>query len=113
MLTRSNLVAVRLVSLASAMLAGLVLMGPAPARAQGETAAGALIGGATGALIGGAVTGRAGGVAAGAIIGGTAGAVIGSQQERRRAFYFWGNNGRCYLNQGNGNVVRVSRNNCM
>lgn len=113
MLTRFTL-ATPVLPLAAALLAGAMLMADAaPARAQGETIGGALIGGTAGAIIGGAVTGRAGGAAAGALIGGTAGAVIGAQQERRRAYYFWGNNGRCYLNQGNGEVVRVSKGNCM
>lgn len=102
---RSGLAAL---SLASALLAGSVVT----AAAQNNTAAGAIIGGTAGALIGGAVTGSAGGVAAGAIIGGTSGAIIGAQSDRNRAYYFWGNNGRCYLRQPNGAVVRVSRGNC-
>lgn len=85
---------------------------PGPAAAQNNTAAGAVIGGTAGALIGGAVTGTGGGVAAGAIIGGTTGALIGSQQQNRRTYFFWGNDGRCYLRQTNGAVVRVSRGNC-
>ncbi|MFG1383656.1 glycine zipper domain-containing protein [Xanthobacter versatilis] len=95
-------------ALAMATFAGTV----APAAAQNSTVGGALIGGTAGALIGGAATGSAGGVAAGAIIGGTTGAIIGSQQDRNRAYYFWGNDGRCYLRQSNGAVVRVSRGNC-
>jgi len=101
MLVRSGLVALALVAAVPA------------AHAQGETAAGAIIGGTAGAIIGGAATGRAGGAAAGAIIGGTAGAIIGNQQEQRRnTYYFWGNDGRCYLHQGNGAVSRVSRGYC-
>lgn len=84
----------------------------ATAQAQSNTVGGALIGGTAGALIGGAVTGNAGGVAAGALIGGTTGAIIGNQQDHRRTYYFWGNNGRCYLHQSNGAVVRVSRGYC-
>ncbi|MCG5234423.1 glycine zipper domain-containing protein [Xanthobacter oligotrophicus] len=97
-------------ALAVATFAGTV----APAAAQNSTVGGALIGGTAGALIGGAATGSAGGVAAGAIIGGTTGAIIGNQQDRNRnrAYYFWGNDGRCYLRQSNGAVVRVSRGNC-
>lgn len=95
-------------ALAIATFAGTV----APAAAQNSTVGGALIGGTAGALIGGAATGSAGGVAAGAIIGGTTGAIIGSQQDRNRTYYFWGNDGRCYLRQSNGAVVRVSRGNC-
>ncbi|QRG07480.1 hypothetical protein EZH22_03505 [Xanthobacter dioxanivorans] len=100
--------------LAALAFAGVALAGTlVPAQAQNNTAAGALIGGTAGALIGGAATGSAGGVAAGAIIGGTTGAIIGSQNDRRRAYYFWGNNGRCFLRQSNGAVVRVNRGNCM
>jgi len=98
-----------------AAVAALTLMGlVTPAEAQNNTAAGALIGGTAGALIGGAVTGRAGGVAAGALIGGTTGAIIGAQEDQRQreTFYFWGHDGRCYLQQPNGGVVRVSRGNC-
>ncbi len=95
-------------SLAGALVAGSAVT----ASAQNNTVGGALIGGTAGALIGGAVTGSAGGAAAGAIIGGTTGAIIGNQQDQRRAYYFWGNNGRCYLRQTNGNVVKVSRGYC-
>ncbi|MFG1278390.1 glycine zipper domain-containing protein [Xanthobacter autotrophicus] len=95
------------------VLAAAAFVGAAsPAFAQNSTVGGALIGGTAGALIGGAATGSAGGVAAGAIIGGTTGAIIGNQQDRNRAYYFWGNDGRCYLRQSNGAVVRVSRGNC-
>ncbi|MFG1345697.1 glycine zipper domain-containing protein [Xanthobacter autotrophicus DSM 431] len=105
MTIRSGLAAI---ALAAVAFAGTV----ATAEAQNNTVGGALIGGTAGALIGGAVTGNAGGVAAGALIGGTTGAIIGNQQDRRRAYYFWGNNGRCYLRQTNGSVVRVSRGYC-
>ncbi|MFG1477896.1 glycine zipper domain-containing protein [Xanthobacter sp. V4C-4] len=98
--------------LAALVTTCLALAGPAPARAQSNAAAGALIGGATGALIGGAVTGRAGGVAAGALIGGTTGALIGAQSDRPEAFYVWGRDGRCYLQNPDGEVVRVSRSHC-
>lgn len=100
MLVRSGIIAVALFSLAPA------------AQAQSNTAAGALIGGATGAIIGGAVTGRAGGAAAGAVIGGATGAIIGSQADRPQPRYVWGRDGRCYLQQPSGEVVRVSRANC-
>ncbi|MFS8037274.1 glycine zipper domain-containing protein [Xanthobacter sp. AM11] len=105
MTIRSGLVALALATSTVAGMAGV-------AQAQNNTAAGAIIGGTAGALIGGAATGTAGGVAAGAIIGGTTGAIIGSQNDRNQAYYFWANDGRCYLHQNNGNVVRVSRSNC-
>ncbi|MGR7996077.1 MULTISPECIES: glycine zipper domain-containing protein [unclassified Xanthobacter] len=93
------------------LAAALLSLAPA-AQAQNNTAAGALIGGATGAIIGGAVTGRAGGAAAGAVIGGATGAIIGSQADRQQPRYLWGRDGRCYLQQPNGDLIRVSRANC-
>lgn len=97
-------------------LAVALLCASVSAQAQdngANTAAGAVIGGTAGALIGGALTGTGGGVAAGAIIGGTTGAIIGSQQPSSGgAYYFWANDGRCYLHRTNGSIVRVSRGNC-
>lgn len=105
MLIRTGLVALTV----AGTFAGLAL----PAQAQNNTAAGALIGGATGAVIGGAVTGRAGGAAVGAVLGGATGAIIGAQSEQPRGpSFFWGQDGRCYLQNPNGSVSRVSRSNC-
>lgn len=87
----------------------------ATAQAQSNganTAAGAIIGGTAGALIGGAVTGNSGGAVAGAVIGGTTGAIIGSQAGQGDPYYFWGQDGRCYLHKTSGSIVRVSRGYC-
>ncbi|MDQ0505473.1 glycine zipper domain-containing protein [Xanthobacter agilis] len=101
MLIRAGLVALTLTCLATT------------AQAQNNTAAGALIGGATGAIIGGAVTGRAGGAAVGAVLGGATGAILGAQSEQPpQPYYVWGQDGRCYLQNPNGAVTRVSRSNC-
>jgi uncharacterized membrane protein len=67
-------------------------------------------GAAAGAVIGGAATGRAGGAVAGAIIGGATGAVISAEAERRRANYYWWNNG-CYI-RVEGGWQRVSSRYC-
>ncbi len=107
MLIRAGLVALTLAGLATTGLA-------TSAQAQNNTAAGAVIGGATGALIGGAVTGRAGGAAVGAVLGGATGAILGAQSEQRapQPSYFWGQDGRCYLQDPDGEVMRVSRSYC-
>ncbi|CAA0089082.1 Uncharacterised protein [Starkeya nomas] len=97
---------------AALLAAGLALCFAAPASARNDTARGALIGGATGAVIGGAVTGSGGGAAAGALIGAGTGAAVGANRSRRaRSSYFW-RNGRCYVQQRNGRIVRVDRRHC-
>jgi hypothetical protein len=67
-------------------------------------------GAAAGAVIGGAATGRAGGAVAGAIIGGATAGIISAEAERRRANYYWWNNG-CYI-RVQGGWQRVSRRYC-
>ena len=87
-------------------LAAMVPSGQAPAQDPFSVLGGA----AAGAAIGGAATGRAGGAVAGAIIGGATGAAISAEAERRRANYYWWNNG-CYI-RVQGGWQRVSSRYC-
>jgi hypothetical protein len=49
----------------------------------------------------------------GAVLGGATGAILGAQSEQRpQPYYVWGQDGRCYLQNPNGAVTRVSRSNC-
>ena len=50
----------------------------------------------------------------GAVLGGATGAILGAQSEQRapQPLYFWGQDGRCYLQDPDGEVMRVSRSYC-
>ena|SRR5829696_6871535 len=93
---------------AAALLTLTALVPGQPAAAQDPFSV--LGGAAAGAAIGGAATGRAGGAVAGAVIGGTTGAVISAEAQRRRANYYWWNNG-CYI-RVEGGWQRVSSRHC-
>jgi hypothetical protein len=89
----------------------LVLMASMPTQqAAAQDPFSVLGGAAAGAVIGGAATGRAGGAAAGALIGGATAGVISAEAERRRANYYWWNDG-CYA-RAQGGWVRVARRYC-
>ncbi|MBB6308144.1 glycine zipper domain-containing protein [Xanthobacter tagetidis] len=93
--------------------ASALLLASATAQAQNNTAAGAIFGGTAGALIGGAVTGTGGGAVAGALIGGTTGAILGAQADQQnQSYYFWANDGRCYLHRADGAILKASRSRC-
>jgi hypothetical protein len=93
---------------AAALLTVATLAPTGPAAAQDPFSV--LGGAAAGAAIGGAATGRAGGAVAGALIGGATGAVISAEAQRRRANYYWWNNG-CYI-RVEGGWQRVSSRRC-
>lgn len=92
--------------------AAALILASTGAQAQNNTAAGAIFGGTAGALIGGAITGTGGGAVAGAVIGGTTGAIIGSQADQQQNYYFWANDGRCYLHRADGAILKASRGHC-
>ena len=89
----------------------LVLMASMPTQqAAAQDPFSVLGGAAAGAVIGGAATGRAGGAAAGALIGGATAGIISAEAERRRANYYWWNDG-CYA-RAQGGWMRVARRFC-
>jgi uncharacterized membrane protein len=96
-------------TLAAATILALATLAPS-GQASAQDPFSILGGAAAGAAIGGAATGRAGGAVAGALIGGATGAVISAEAERRRANYYWWNNG-CYV-RVEGGWQRVSRRHC-
>ena len=96
-------------TLAAATLVTVATLAPGE-QASAQDPFSILGGAAAGAVIGGAATGRAGGAVAGAIVGGATGAVISAEAERRRANYYWWNNG-CYI-RVEGGWQRVSRRYC-